>query len=351
MRARVGSRARFSVGHAGEASKRKNLQMIISRRRFLSVTAGAAGVATRPPRARAETYPNRPVRIIMGFAPGASGDIAARILAQALNKMFSQQFVVENRTGAGSNIATNFVAHSPPDGYTLLQGTVANTINPVITANLGFEFPKDFSPISLFATLPNIIVVRPTLGVHSVAELIKLAKEKPGELSFGSAGVGGTSHFSGELFNVMAGVKLVHVPYTGTAQAATDLLGGRIDLMFSPASTVLQFINDGKLVALASSGAKRASAAPNLVTVAEAGVPGYDTSGWFGLLAPAGTPRDIIERLGDASNEALKMPDVISSLEAQGFDRAGGSPEDFAAFIRDDSAKWLRVARAAGLAK
>ena len=323
----------------------------ISRRRLVKAAATALSVAAMPRIARAQSYPSRPVRIIMGFAPGASGDIAARVLAQALGKLLGQQFVVENRTGAGSNIATNFVAHAPNDGYTLLQGTVGNTINPVITPNLSFEFPKDFAPISLFATLPNIIVVNPSLGVHSIQELIKLAREKPGELSFGSAGVGGTSHFSGELFNIMAGVKLVHVPYTGTAQAATDLLGGRLQVMFSPASTVLQFIAEGKLVALASTSLRRASAAPDLVTVAEAGVPGYDTSGWFGLLAPAGTPRDIIERLADASNEAAKAPDVMATLAVQGFDMAGGSPEDFAAFIREDLAKWTRVARAAGLAK
>jgi tripartite-type tricarboxylate transporter receptor subunit TctC len=317
----------------------------------VKAAATALSLAAMPRIARAQSYPSRPVRIIMGFAPGASGDIAARVLAQALGKLLGQQFVVENRTGAGSNIATNFVAHAPNDGYTLLQGTVGNTINPVITPNLSFEFPKDFAPISLFATLPNIIVVNPSLGVHSIQELIKLAREKPGELSFGSAGVGGTSHFSGELFNIMAGVKLVHVPYTGTAQAATDLLGGRLQVMFSPASTVLQFIAEGKLVALASTSLRRASAAPDLVTVAEAGVPGYDTSGWFGLLAPAGTPRDIVERLADASNEAAKSPEVMATLAVQGFDIAGGSSEDFAAFIREDLAKWTRVARAAGLAK
>ena len=304
-----------------------------------------------PRGARAQAYPNRPVRIIMGFAPGASGDIAARLLAQELGKLLSQQFIVENRTGAGSTIATNFVAHAAPDGYTLLQGTVANTISPIITPNIGYDFQKDFAPISLFATLPNIIVVNPSLGVHNVQELIKLAREKPGELTFGSAGVGGISHFGGELFNVMAGTKIVHVPYTGTAQAATDLLGGRLQVMFSPASTVLQFIAEGKLVALASTGARRASAAPNLVTVSESGLPGYDTVGWFGLLAPAGTPREIIDRVAAASNEALKAHEVTASLAVQGFDKAGGSPEDFAAFIREDTAKWTRVARAAGLAK
>jgi tripartite-type tricarboxylate transporter receptor subunit TctC len=325
--------------------------MQLPRRRFLHLAAAAAGAVAISRAARAEDYPSRPVRIIMGFAPGASGDISARVLAQALGRLLGQQFIVENRTGAGSNIATNFVAHAASDGYTLLQGTIANTINPVITPNLPFEFPKDFAPISLFTTLPNIVVVNPSLGVHTIAELIKLAQEKPGELSYGSAGVGGTSHFSGELFNLMAGVKLVHVPYTGSAQAATDLLGGRIQVMFSPASTVLQFIAEGRLVALASTGLRRASAAPDLVTVSEAGVSGYDTSGWFGLLAPAGTPRDIIERLADASNAAAKLPDVIATLKVQGFDIIGGSPAEFAAFIRNDLAKWTRVAAAAGFGR
>src|SRR6516164_582923 len=323
--------------------------MTLPRRRFLHLAAAAAGAMAISPTARADDYPSRPVRIIMGFAPGASGDISARVLAQALGQLLGQQFIVENRTGAGSNIATSFVAHAANDGYTLLQGTVANTINPVITPNLPFEFPKDFAPISLFTTLPNIVVVNPSLGVHSIAELIKLAREKPGELSYGSAGVGGTSHFSGELFNLMAGVKLVHVPYTGTAQAATDLLGGRLQVMFSPASTVLQFVAEGKLVALASTGLRRASAAPNLPTIAEAGLPGFDTSGWFGLVAPAGVPREIIDRLATASNEAVKSPDVITALAPQGFDMEGGTPEEFAAFIADDLAKWSRVAAAAGI--
>jgi tripartite-type tricarboxylate transporter receptor subunit TctC len=323
--------------------------MNLPRRGFLHLAATAAGLPAISRIARAQAYPTRPVRIIIGFAPGASGDIAARVLAQALGQLLGQQFIVENRTGAGSNIATNFVAHAPNDGYTLLQGTVANTINAVITPNLTFDFAKDFAPISLFTTLPNILVVNPSLGVHTVQELIKLAREKPDQLSYGSAGVGGISHFSGELFNVMAGTKLLHVPYTGTAQAATDLLGGRLQVMFSPASTVLQFIAEGKLVALASTSLHRASAAPDLTTISEAGLTGYDTSGWFGLLAPTGTPRDIIERLAAASKEAAKSPDVVATLALQGFDMIGGSPEEFAAFIRDDLAKWERVAGAAGL--
>lgn len=323
--------------------------MPLPRRRFLQITAGTVALAAAARVTKAQTYPARPVRIIIGFGAGASGDIAARVLAQALTRLLGQQFIVENRTGAGSNIATNFVAHAPNDGYTLLQGTVANTINAVITPNLGFDFARDFAPISLFATLPNILVVHPALGVRTVDEFIKLARDKPGQLSYGSAGVGGTSHFTGELFNVMAGTKLVHVPYPGTAQAATDLLGGRVQVMFSPASTVLQFVAEGKLVALASTALHRASAAPELPTMSEAGPTGFDTSGWFGLLAPAGTDRAVIERLAAASNEAAKSPDVVATLARQGFDMAGGSPEEFAAFIRDDLAKWDRVAGAAGL--
>jgi len=236
------------------------------------------------------------VRIIIGFGPGASGDIAARVLAQALTRILGQQFVVENRSGAGSNIASNFVAHAPKDGYTLLQGTVANTINSVITPNLGFDFVKDFAPISLFATLPNILVVHPSLGVRTVEEFIKLARAKPGQLSYGSAGVGGTSHFTGELFNVMAGTNLVHVPYPGTAQAATDLLGGRVQVMFSPASTVLQFVADGKLVALASTTLNRASVAT--------------TSGDFAASLDAAARRSMMSLFVPAGASSPNHPEV-----------------------------------------
>jgi len=305
----------------------------------------ACGLAS----AAAQDYPARPVRIIVGFGPGSSGDIAARVLAQKFGTLFGQQFVVENRTGAGSNIATNFVAHAPNDGYTLLQGTVGNTINAAITPNLTFDLIKDFAPIALFSTQPNILVVHPAVGARSVGELIDLARATPGQLSYGSAGVGSGSHFFGELFNVMAGTKIVHVPYTGTAQALTDLLAGRLQVMFSPASTVLQHVGEGKIAALASTALRRASAAPELPTVAESGIPGFDTSGWFGLLAPAGVAGDVIERLARATAEAAKSPDVIAALRPQGYDMEDGSPAEFAAFIRNDLEKWARVAAATGL--
>jgi tripartite-type tricarboxylate transporter receptor subunit TctC len=255
--------------------------------------------------ATAQDYPNRPVRVVVGFGPGASGDIAGRVLAQKLSQILGQQFIVENRTGAASNIATNYVAKAPKDGYTLLQATVANTISAALTPNLPYDLTRDLVPVSLFATVPNLVLVHPSVGVKTIAGLIRLAREKPDGLAFGSAGVGSGSHFSAELFNVMAGIKLVHVPYPSTAQAVTDLLAGRVQVVFSPASSALQFVEEGRIIALASTGAKRTSVAPDLPTVSESGLPGYDTSGWFGLMAPAGVPRDIIERLAGRPTVSL----------------------------------------------
>jgi tripartite-type tricarboxylate transporter receptor subunit TctC len=302
-------------------------------------------------RAWTEDYPARPVRIVVGYAAGASGDITARILAQALSKHFNRQFTIENRPGAGSNIATTYVARAAADGYTLLQASVSNGIIAATLPNLTYDLAEDFAPVTLFATLPNILVVNQEIAVHSVDDLIALARLRPNFLSFGSSGVGSGSHFSGELFNVMAGVAIQHVPYPSTAQAATDLLAGRIHVMFSPASTVLQFVAERRLVALASTGAKRAGAAPELPTIAEAALPGYDTSNWYGLLAPAGVPRDIVVRLAEACNEAARSPDVTAPLALQGFDTLQGSPEAFADFIKADIARWSRVAAAASLKK
>ena len=278
----AGTRESLHTYGAYRASKRerrgdagKDL-MKLPRRKFLHLAAGAAALPAVSRIARAQAYPTRPVRIIMGFAPGASGDIAARVLAQALGRLLGQQFIVENRTGAGSNIATTFVARAPKDGYTLLQGTVANTINPVITPNLPFDFAKDFAPISLFTTLPNIVVTNPSLGVRSVQDLIKLARDKPGQLSYGSAGVGGDLALRRRAVQRDGGHQARARAVYGNRAAATDLLGGRLQVMFSPASTVLQFIAEGKLVALASTGLRRASAAPDLVTVSESGLPGFE---------------------------------------------------------------------------
>jgi tripartite-type tricarboxylate transporter receptor subunit TctC len=302
--------------------------------------------------ATAQDYPARPVRVLVGFTPGAAADITARVLASRLTQILNQQVVVENKPGAGSSLAADYASHAAKDGYTLLIGTSANLTNAVISQqNLGFDFVKDFAPIALITTAPVILVVNPSLGVNNVQELIALARQKPGEINYGSTGVGAAPHLAGELFNARAGIKTVHVPYQGSPQAVTDLLAGRVSMMFSPASAVLPHVKDGKLKALASAASKRPSAAPDLPTMAEAGVPDFDTSIWFGLMAPVGTPRPIVDKLAAAVNEALKSDELKASYAAQGFDLLGGGPQEFARTIATDTARWEVAARAAGLKK
>ncbi len=301
--------------------------------------------------AAAQDFPARPVRVLVGFTPGAAADITARVLASRMSQILAQQVVVENKPGAGSSLAADYVSHAAKDGYTLLIGTSANLTNAVITPNLGFDFVKDFAPIALITAAPVILVVNPSLGVNSVQELIALAKRKPGEINYASTGVGAAPHLAGELFNARAGIKTVHVPYQGSPQAVTDLLAGRVSMMFSPASAVIPHVKAGKLKALASAASKRPSIAPDLPTMAEAGVPDFDASIWFGLMAPAGTPRPIVDKLAAAVSQALTSDDAKSSYAAQGFDLLGGGPEDFARTIADDTARWEVAARAAGLKK
>jgi tripartite-type tricarboxylate transporter receptor subunit TctC len=294
-------------------------------------------------------YPSRPVRIVVGFGPGSAADITARVLAQRLSKTMGQQFIVENKPGGGSTVAADQIVRGPKDGYTLFMGTVANVINAVMQPNLAFDFSKDFAPIAYASSSPNILVVHPSTGVTNVKELIALLKAKPEQIFYGSSGVGTSPHLSGELFNMMAGTKMVHVPYSGSAQAVTDLLAGRTQVMFSPASTVLQYVEAGQLKALASSERTRATAAPALPTVAEAGLPGFDTSVWFGLVGPAGMPREIVEKLSLAINEALGNAEVTTPLHAAGLDIKGGTPEAFGEFIAGETKKWNDVVTAAGL--
>jgi tripartite-type tricarboxylate transporter receptor subunit TctC len=304
----------------------------------------AAGVAQ-------DHYPSRPVRVVVGFGPGAAADLTARVIGQRLSQTMGQQFFVENKPGGGSTVAAEQVARGPKDGYTLFIGTVANVINAVIDPHLGFDFAKDFAPIVYTTSSPNILVVHPSTGVSSVKELIALAKAKPEAVFFGSSGVGTSPHLSGELFNMMAGTRMVHVPYSGSAQAVTDLIAGRTQVMFSPASSVLPYVASGQLKALASSERERASAAPDLPTVAEAGLPGFDTSVWFGFVAPAGTPREIVDQLAKAINEALKNDEVVKQLHNAGLDIKGGTPEQFGAYIASETTKWSAVVKAAGLQK
>jgi tripartite-type tricarboxylate transporter receptor subunit TctC len=301
--------------------------------------------------ASAEDYPNRPVRVMVGFSPGTTADITARVVGQRIGQNLGQQIVVENKAGAGSSFAAEAVARAPKDGYTLLLASIANPINAVVSSNLSFDFPKDFAPILRLTTTPNILVVHPSIGVKSVKELIDFAKAKPDQLTFGSSGVATGTHLSGELFKVMAGVTMVHVPYGGSPQAVTDLLAGRIQVLFSPASTVLQHVREGKLVALASTEAKRTAIAPDLPTMAEAGLPGFETGLWFGLMAPVGTANEIVDKLNRAGNEALKAEEVGKALAPQGIDLVGGSADDFARFLDSEMKRWTTVAQAAGLKK
>jgi tripartite-type tricarboxylate transporter receptor subunit TctC len=290
-----------------------------------------------------EIYPTHPIRLIVGFAAGSSGDVAARIVSHKIGELLGQTVVVENRPGASSMIATDYVARSTKDGYTLLFGTIAMTINPILMPNKAPNIERDMAAVVLVGSIPNVLVVNPDLNVKTVKELIALAKQKPDELLYGAAGLGSGPHIATELFKQMAGIKMTGVLYPGSAQTAMDLISGRIQVMFAPASTVLGFIKDGRVRALATSEAKRTSVAPDLPTIGEAALPGYATGLWFGILGPAGTPKPVIDKISEATNKALKDPDVIKQLETQGLNPLGGSPEDFAAFIKSETQRWTRV--------
>lgn len=299
---------------------------------------------------QAQDYPTRPVRIIVGFGAGAVADTPARLLAQKFSAALGQQFVVENRPGAGSNIAAEYVSRANPDGHTLFMATSANTINAT-TANVSFDITRDFVAIALICSVPNMLVAHPSLGVNNLQELIALAKRKPDELTFGSSGTATTTHLAGELINQMAGVRLVHVPYPGSAQALTDVLAGRIPLLFSPAAALIQHVEKGQLKAIAVTQLTRAGIAPDVPTMAESGLPGYDIGLWFGLLAPAGTPRDVVDKLARVANDALQSDDVLKALRAQGLDPAGMGPDEFGRYLVTEVQKGASVAQAAGLKK
>jgi tripartite-type tricarboxylate transporter receptor subunit TctC len=303
------------------------------------------------PHGRAGDFPSQPIRLIIGFPPGSAADITARVVGAAMSETLGQQAVVESRPGAGSSLAAEFVARAPADGYTMFIGTASNLTSAAINPNSRFDFAKDFAPVTPLTVLPLILAVHPSLGVSSVKELIELARSKPGELTYASVGPGTVPHLSTELFSVGAKIKLVHVPYQGSPPAVTDLLAGRVSMMLGVASTIIPHVEAGKLKALAVSSAKRAHFAPNVPTMAEAGLPDFDAGVWFGLVAPAGTPRVVIDKLSAAANAALASEEVIGKLRAQGFEPLGGPPDDFARFVARETVKWAAAAEAAGLKK
>jgi tripartite-type tricarboxylate transporter receptor subunit TctC len=301
--------------------------------------------------AHAQDYPTAPVHLISGFPAGSTADISARVVGAKMGAILGQQFVIENRLGAASSIAGAQVARAPKDGYTLYIASAANMINAAMSSNLNFDIMKDFEPVTLITSTPTVLVVTPELGVKSVKELIALAKAKPGTLSFGSSGVGSSTHLALELFNSLAGVKITHIPYTGSPQVVTDLLANRIHGYFSPASTVSGHVAAGKLVALGVTDAKRSTFFPELPTVIEAGVPDCVSVLWFGIAVPSGTPRPIIDTLSRAANEALKSDELIKALHAQTVEALGGTPEQFRKHMEEETARWTKVVEGAGLRK
>jgi tripartite-type tricarboxylate transporter receptor subunit TctC len=314
-----------------------------------ALLAAIALVATTPAAAQGASYPTKPVRLVVPFPAGGTTDILARAVAQKLSETWGQQVIVDNRPGAGGNIGSELVAKAPPDGYTLLMGTVGtHAINPSLYAKMPYNHVKDFTPVILVAGVPNVLVVNPSLPVNSVQELIAYGKANPNKLNFASSGNGTSIHLSGELFKTMTGVQMTHVPYKGSAPALTDLIGGQVQLMFDNPPSSLQFIKAGKLRALAVTSLARSQALPDVPTLAESGLPGFEASSWFGVLAPAGTPADIVAKLNGAVAAWLASPAAKEHLAAQGAIAAGGSPDAFVKHIADESAKWAKVVKASG---
>ncbi|MBX3662588.1 MAG: tripartite tricarboxylate transporter substrate binding protein [Burkholderiales bacterium] len=297
----------------------------------------------------AQNYPTRAVRIVVPSAPGGGTDISARILAPQLSQFLGQQVVVENRAGAGTMIGGEAVARAAPDGYTLLMGISTLAINPAMYKKVPYDALKDFAPISQAVSLSNVLVVHPSLPAKNVKEFIALVKPRPGQINFASAGVGTSPHLSMELFLVMTGLKMLHVPYKGSGPGVTDLVAGHVPAMMPNMLSAKPHIQSGRLRALGVTGAKRAPGADDIPTIAEAGVPGYEAVQWYGLLAPAGTPRDIISKLHTGVVRALQNPEVRQRLLNDGAEPVGSSPEEFAAYLRSETAKWAKVIQAAGI--
>jgi tripartite-type tricarboxylate transporter receptor subunit TctC len=298
--------------------------------------------------ALAQAYPAKPVKVVVPYPPGGPTDIVARVVSQKLAEQTGQQFVVENRAGAGGNIGAEAVARASADGYTLLVATTAHAINPSLFKQLGYDLQKDFAPVSQLTGGPLVIVANPALPAKDVQELIALAKSRPGRLNFASSGNGQSTHLSAELFNSMAGIKMNHVPYKGSAPALTDVIAGQADLMFDTMLSAMPQVKSGKLKALAVTSGARSPAAPDLPTVAESGLPGYEAIAWNGLLVPAGTPKDVVARLNAEVKRTLELPEVKERFAAQGFGAAWSPPEKYAAFIQSELAKWAKVVKASG---
>jgi tripartite-type tricarboxylate transporter receptor subunit TctC len=313
-----------------------------------AATALAAALTLCAQHASAEEYPSRPVKIIVPFAAGGPADVYARALAQRLQDVFKQSFIVEDRPGAGSLIGTEAVAKSPPDGYTLLLMSNTHTVNESLFASKPYDLMRDFAPVAPINYSDLVLVTRPTLPVNSTEDLLKMVKAKPGSLSYASSGPGTPYHMAGELFKAMAGVSILHIPYRGSSGARTDLLGGQVDMMFDAVPTMAEFIRSGKAKALATTGKTRSQVLPDVPTVAESGVPGYEAVIWLGLLAPKGTPPAVIARLNEEVGSMVSDPQVAQAWARQGATPMKMSPDEFSGYLRDDIAKWARIVKISG---
>src|SRR5690348_7803183 len=321
----------------------------LPRRAFAAALLAIAAIAGLPSGAAADTFPSRPAKLIVPFPPGGPLDTTGREIAQKLGEMWGQSVIVENKPGAGGNIGADFVAKSPPDGYTIVMGALStHAVNPSLYPKMPYDAKKDFAPITLVAITPNVLVVNPSLPVHSVKELIAYAKAHPGKLSFGSGSIGSAGHLAGELFKVDTGVDMVHVPYKGAAPAMQALLAGDTQLMFDNLASAMSQVKAGKLRALAVTTSQRSKLVPELPTMAEAGVPGFDISTWFGLLAPAGTPPAVIAKWNAGVTKILSDPSMRERLAAQGAEATPDSPDAFARFIAAVVVKYARIGKASG---
>lgn len=315
----------------------------------LAIYAAAGVLALGSGSAMAQAYPNKPVRWIVPFPPAGAMDVIARTLAERMSASMGQQFVVENRPGAGGNIGSEVVARSAPDGYTIMIASIGLAVNPSLYSKMAFDPQKDLEPIALLAVVPNMLVAHPSLGAKSVKEVIDLARAQPGKLTYASAGNGTSIHLAGELFALMAGVDMVHIPYKGSGPAVTDLIGGQVNIMFDSITSASPHVKSGKLRAYAITTAKRSQTLPNLPTIAESGLPGYDLSPWFATFAPAGTPRAIVDKLNAEMLRAINLPEVRQRMDAIGAEVIGGTPDQLRAHLRGETERWSRVIRERGI--
>jgi tripartite-type tricarboxylate transporter receptor subunit TctC len=307
-------------------------------------------VALAPAYLQAQTYPAKPVRIMVGFPAGGPTDIVSRTMAPKMSEALGQPVLVDNRGGAGGVIATEQVAKAPPDGYTLLMGTIGGiAVAMSLIPNRGYDTLRDLAPITQTVTVTNLLVVHPTVPAKNVKELLAIARTKPGRLNYASSGNGTVTHLAGELFKLMGKVDITHVPFKGGAPALTALISGEVDMSYENSLVVTPHVKAGKVKALAVTGAKRSQLMPELPTISEAGLPGYNASGWYGLFAPAATPKTAIARLNQEAVKTLRMPDVVRTLSAQGAEPVGNSPDEFGAFVKAEIAKWAQLVKAANM--